>query len=194
MQAQSPSTRTTRGIVAVPMAALVLALAGCPGGNTTAPVKGPAGKGGTVKGSHRSGTGNVGRNGKRSGDSGKSGGAVSGRSAGKGLPGTGISCATRRCMYHPGADGYFRCLNGGAGTCFHYGRSCAPSNRCMYDRKARSYRSCSRVSEGRCLAFAAACEPPGRCMFNSSDNMHHVCDKLDKGRCVRFGAICDPSD
>jgi hypothetical protein len=108
------------------------------------------------------------------------------------LPDTGVACAVKVCMYHAGANAYHLCLNGGSGTCFHYGRSCTPSHQCMYDAGSASYRTCSRTGEGQCLAFGAACEPPERCMFNRGDGMHHLCEQIEGGKCVRFGPLCDP--
>jgi hypothetical protein len=170
-----------------PRLALALALvllAGCPSGGGAPGVKGADDK--------RAGKDDA------SAMAGKRHGSKDGRTSGRDsasalkLPDAGIACAVPACMYHAGADAYHLCLNGGAGTCFHYGRPCAPSHQCMYDAGSASYRTCSRAGEGRCLAFGAACEPPERCMFNRDDGMHHVCEQIEGGKCARFGPLCDP--
>jgi hypothetical protein len=157
--------------------AIALALAGCPSGGGAPGVKGP--------GDERASKDDTGAAaGKHKGTDKTGGRAPAGALE---LPDAGIPCAVQACMYHAGADAYHLCLNSGAGTCFHYGRACAPSHQCMYDAGSASYRTCSQAGEGRCLAFGAACEPPGRCMFNRDDGMHHVCEQIEGGK----RAVCD---
>ncbi len=133
------------------------------------------------------------------GGKGKPGGSARDKPAGPGgpaagalLPAEGIACAASSCVYHAGGDGYFACLAGGGGTCFHYGAPCEPAARCMYHRGAAAYRTCDKVREGRCVTYGAACEPPGRCMFDARDGLHRTCKRVDQGRCVEPGPVCDP--
>jgi hypothetical protein len=51
-----------------------------------------------------------------------------------------VGCLTPTCAYHAGANGYFTCLAGGAGTCFHFGAPCTPKDSCMYDAGDRTYK------------------------------------------------------
>jgi hypothetical protein len=109
------------------------------------------------------------------------------------LPTEGIACASPSCLYHAGGDGYYECLAGGGGACFHYGAACEPADKCMYDRSARAYHTCASVREGHCVAFAAAaCDPPRHCMFDARDGLHRTCKHADGGRCTDYGDLCDP--
>jgi hypothetical protein len=45
----------------------------------------------------------------------------------------GQACAQPSCAYHAGAGGYFFCLAGGAGACFHFGSPCEPAEACMLE-------------------------------------------------------------
>jgi hypothetical protein len=105
-----------------------------------------------------------------------------------------IGCPVPTCVLHPNHGTYFTCLNGGAGTCFHFGGPCVPDGGCMYDASSSSYKTCSKPGEGTCLAFGAACAPANKCMFSSADNLYHHCDDVDAGRgtCKKFGALCTP--
>jgi|GEM_PF-6397161 len=108
------------------------------------------------------------------------------------LPATGIACASEPCIYHGGGDAYYICLNAAAGTCYHFGRSCAPSDKCFFDATSSTYRTCSHVVEGKCQHFGAACTPKHACMYNPADTLHHTCTQVDNGRCHSYGAVCDP--
>lgn len=166
-------------------ALIAVVLSACAGQSKTPGARAPAGGTKTVAPDDEAGT--------TAPDSGTPARDTAGAAAGgPKLPAKGIRCATQPCMYHPGTRTYHLCLSSGAGTCFHYGRTCAPAGGCMYDASTSSYRSCSRVSEGTCLAFGAACTPPGACMLDRSDDMHHVCEELEGGTCKRFGALCVP--
>lgn len=103
-----------------------------------------------------------------------------------------IGCLVPTCVFHAGAGAYFTCLAGGAGTCFHFGASCAPPDLCMYDPADRAYKQCARASEGVCMKWGAACVPPGKCMFTPSDGLHHRCDEVADAGCKRYGALCAP--
>src|SRR5262245_23513706 len=46
-----------------------------------------------------------------------------------------IGCPVPTCVLHPNHGTYFTCLNGGAGTCFHFGGPCVPDGACMYDQQ-----------------------------------------------------------
>jgi hypothetical protein len=103
-----------------------------------------------------------------------------------------IGCPTPTCAFHAGASGYFTCLAGGAGACFHFGPPCAPPDSCMYDPGDRSYKQCARASEGTCQQWGAACAPATKCMFNPGDGLHHQCDDVAGGTCKHYGALCPP--
>jgi hypothetical protein len=103
-----------------------------------------------------------------------------------------VGCPTPTCAFHAGAGGYFTCLAGGAGACFHFGAPCAPPDGCMFDPGDRTYKQCARVSEGTCQQWASACAPATRCMFDVADGLHHTCDDVSGGTCKRFGAPCAP--
>jgi len=103
-----------------------------------------------------------------------------------------VGCPTFTCAYHPGVGQYFTCLNGGAGTCFHFGAACTPDAGCMYDASSRSYKTCSNGNEGLCQAWGAACVPASRCMLDPTDNLHRHCDDPAAGSCKKFGALCAP--
>jgi hypothetical protein len=103
-----------------------------------------------------------------------------------------VGCPTPTCAFHAGVGGYFTCLAGGAGACFHFGAPCAPQDQCMYDPSDRSYKQCTRPSEGTCLAWGATCAPATKCMFNPADGLSHQCDEVSGGGCKRYGALCAP--
>jgi hypothetical protein len=103
-----------------------------------------------------------------------------------------VGCPSPTCVFHAGASGYFTCLSGGAGACFHFGAPCEPPDACMYDPSDRSYKHCARASEGTCQQWGVACAPATRCMFNPSDGLHHQCDEIAGGGCKRYGALCAP--
>jgi len=103
-----------------------------------------------------------------------------------------VGCPSPTCAFHAGASGYFTCLSGGAGACFHFGAPCAPVDACMYDPTDRSYKHCARPSEGVCQQWGVACAPATKCMFNSADGLHHQCDEIAGGGCKRYGALCAP--
>ena len=101
-----------------------------------------------------------------------------------------IACLVPTCVYHAGANAYFACQSGGAGTCFHFGPPCTPAGACMYDASSRSYKQCTKVLEGACSAWGTACAPASKCMFNPADSLHHTCEDLSGGTCKRYGALC----
>jgi hypothetical protein len=103
-----------------------------------------------------------------------------------------IGCPAPTCAFHAGVSGYFTCLASGAGMCFHFGPSCAPTDSCMYDPADRSYKQCARSIEGTCQQWGTACAPATRCMFNPSSGLHHRCDEVAGGGCRRYGALCAP--
>lgn len=103
-----------------------------------------------------------------------------------------IGCPAPTCSFHAGAGGYFTCLSGGAGMCFHFGSPCTPADACMFDPGDRSYKQCSVASEGVCQQWGAACAPATACVFNPADGLHHQCDEVADGGCKRYGALCAP--
>jgi hypothetical protein len=103
-----------------------------------------------------------------------------------------VGCPVPSCVMHPAHGTYFTCMNGGAGTCFHFGGPCIPDKACMYDAASNSYKTCTKPGEGTCQAWGAACAPANRCMFQVADNLHHTCDDLSGGTCKKFGALCAP--
>jgi len=109
------------------------------------------------------------------------------------LPVDGIACGGVGCVYHPGARGYFACLSGGAGTCFHFGAPCAPADSCLFDAADRRYKHCDQVVEGTCVRWGATCAPASACFYNPSDQLHHHCDAIKDGACARWGALCTPT-
>lgn len=103
-----------------------------------------------------------------------------------------IGCLTPTCAFHPGTGTYFTCTSSGAGTCFHFGPACNPSDGCMYDPAARTYKLCTANSEGKCQAWGAACAPASKCMFDARDGLHRQCEAIAGGGCSRYGALCAP--
>ena len=103
-----------------------------------------------------------------------------------------VGCLQPSCAYHAGANGYFTCLSGGAGACFHFGGPCTPKDNCMYDAVDRTYKQCARSVEGSCQQWGAACAPAGACMFSAADGLHHKCDEVAGGSCKKYGALCAP--
>ena len=103
-----------------------------------------------------------------------------------------VGCLTPSCAYHAGANGYFTCLAGGAGACFHFGGPCMPKDSCMYDATDRTYKQCARGVEGTCQQWGAACAPANACMFSPTDGLHHKCDEIAGGGCKKYGALCAP--
>jgi len=103
-----------------------------------------------------------------------------------------VGCLAPTCAYHAGGAGYFTCLSGGAGACFHYGAPCSPADACMYDPADQKYKHCASIVEGTCKQWGAACAPASKCMFSASDGLHHTCDDIDGGTCKRYGALCAP--
>jgi hypothetical protein len=103
-----------------------------------------------------------------------------------------VGCLAPSCAYHAGANGYFTCLAGGAGACFHFGSPCTPKDSCMFDAVDRSYKQCARAVEGTCQQWGAACAPQSKCMFTPSDGLHRTCDALSGGTCSKYGALCAP--
>jgi hypothetical protein len=104
----------------------------------------------------------------------------------------GVACAASPCAYHPGTAGYFRCLAGGAGACFHFGGPCQPQDSCMFDPGDRAYKLCASAVEGKCQRFGAACIPAGTCWYRAEDRLYHVCEQPKAGGCSKWGALCAP--
>lgn len=162
-------------------------VAGCSGGGaargTTTPS--PVSPGGTAS------------DGEAGSGAGSSGGAAP--SAPRGKPGTplldpsGTSCAASSCAFHAGGGGYFHCLAGGAGSCFHFGSPCQPADACMFDPADRGYKKCSEIVEGKCLRFGAACEPSGACWYRPEDRLYHECLQRKPGGCAKWGELCAPA-
>jgi hypothetical protein len=111
-------------------------------------------------------------------------------SAGVVLPAVG--CPSPTCAFHAGGGGYFTCLAGGAGACFHFGSPCAPQDHCMYDPADAQYKQCAQPGEGTCAGWGPACAPTSKCMFNPADGLSHQCDEVSGGGCKRYGALCAP--
>jgi hypothetical protein len=103
-----------------------------------------------------------------------------------------VGCLQPSCAYHAGANGYFTCLAGGAGACFHFGGPCTPKDSCMFDAADRTYKQCSRAVEGTCQQWGGACAPASACMFSPADGLHHKCDDIAGGSCKKYGALCAP--
>jgi hypothetical protein len=101
-------------------------------------------------------------------------------------------CEAGPCMYHRGGNTYHECLSANAGMCFHYGRTCAPSDKCMLERASGTYKACAKLGECACLQFGAACEPKDGCMLDPKDNVYRTCESASAGTCQRFGAVCLP--
>jgi hypothetical protein len=172
---------------ALTFAVVAFVIAGC---GTPPASKHPVGGGAVASGEGTAKRGGEG------GGSGGSGGTGSGGRGGKGgavdpAP-RDLACLVPTCVYHAGANAYFACLAGGAGTCFHFGPTCTPTGACMYDAASRSYKQCTKASEGACGAWGAACVPATKCMFNPADGLHHTCDDVGDGTCKRYGALCAP--
>jgi hypothetical protein len=104
----------------------------------------------------------------------------------------GVACAASPCAYFPGTAGYFRCLAGGAGSCFHFGASCQPADACMLDPADRAYKHCAAAVEGKCQRFGAACAPAGTCWYRPDDRLYHTCEQPNAGACAKWGALCAP--
>ncbi len=106
---------------------------------------------------------------------------------------SGASCAPLACVYHGGAGGYFSCLAGGQGSCFHFGAPCQPADDCMLDPSERSFRRCLELVAGVCQRFAAACAPRGSCWYRADEAQYRECLEKTPGRCGKWGALCDPT-
>ncbi len=113
-------------------------------------------------------------------------------STGNPLVATDVGCPAPTCAFHANAAGYFVCMSGGAGSCFHYGPPCTPADSCMYDPSDRTYKQCSKPSEGKCEAWGAACAPATKCMVDPKDGYHRRCDDASGGTCKKFSALCAP--
>lgn len=98
----------------------------------------------------------------------------------------------RSCMFHQGAGGYFSCLSGSDGQCFHFGGVCTPDDACVPDPASGEHRSCENFTEGRCDRLGAACKPEGTCVYDSKEHRYRSCTKTIKGGCQSFGATCEP--
>jgi hypothetical protein len=103
-----------------------------------------------------------------------------------------IGCLTSTCVFHGGGAGYFTCLAGGNGTCFHFGAACTPADACMFDPTANAYKQCTKPGDGTCLAWGAACAPASKCMYDARNKLHHTCEQVSGGTCARYGALCSP--
>jgi hypothetical protein len=103
-----------------------------------------------------------------------------------------VGCLQPSCAFHAGANGYFTCLAGGAGACFHFGGPCTPKDSCMFDAADRTYKQCARGVEGTCQQWGAACAPANACMFSPTDSLYHRCDDVAGGSCKKYGALCAP--
>ncbi|MBP9203307.1 MAG: hypothetical protein KBG28_05030 [Kofleriaceae bacterium] len=114
-----------------------------------------------------------------------------------GPPGTpllaagGVACATPTCAYHPGAGGYYRCLSGGAGACFHFGAPCQPAGDCWIDPADGAYKRCAEARDGQCRRYGAACPAPA-CRFDRRDGLHRRCLDERGATCARWGELCAP--
>lgn len=108
-------------------------------------------------------------------------------------PVTFVKASPKACMLHEEADGYFRCLSGTGGECFHFGATCAPPDLCMYERKSKLHKTCSKESLGRCTAFGSACAPKDSCMYDPAKNRYRKCETAKGGACSRFGDACLPN-
>ncbi|HRC59048.1 MAG TPA: hypothetical protein PKU97_24165, partial [Kofleriaceae bacterium] len=105
----------------------------------------------------------------------------------------GAACVAAPCTYHAGTDGFFACLAGGSGACFHFGAPCQPADDCMLDGSDRRYKRCTQVVDGRCQRFAAPCAPPGTCWMHPDDGLYRECTQRQAGACARWGELCDPT-
>jgi hypothetical protein len=103
-----------------------------------------------------------------------------------------VGCLQPSCVYHAGTGGYFSCLAGGAGLCFHYGAPCAPADACMFDGSDGLYKQCGSIVEGRCAQWGSACAPASGCMYSPADGLHHACAASTGGACKQYGAPCAP--
>lgn len=104
-----------------------------------------------------------------------------------------VGCPSPSCAYHANAAGYFTCLSGGDGVCFHFGAPCTPADRCMFDAGGKAYKQCAKIVEGQCVEWAAqACAPASACMFDPDDGLHHHCDEVAGGGCKKYGGLCAP--
>lgn len=98
----------------------------------------------------------------------------------------------RPCMLHLEADGYFACLSGSDGQCFHYGAACQPASLCMFERSSGLHKICSQVREGRCEAYGSPCEPTDGCMFDVAKGRYRSCESASAGGCKSFTGPCLP--
>jgi hypothetical protein len=103
-----------------------------------------------------------------------------------------VGCLQPSCAYHAGTGGYFSCMAGGAGLCFHYGAPCSPRDGCMFDSIDGLYKQCTSIVEGRCARWGGACVPASGCMYSPADRMHRACAASSGGACQQYGASCAP--
>ena len=98
----------------------------------------------------------------------------------------------RACMFHQESSGFFACLSGADGQCFHYGAVCEPADTCVPDLSSGEFRHCKKFTEGRCERFDASCKPGGTCLYDTAARRYRTCSKPSDGGCSEFGATCDP--
>ncbi|MBL4636452.1 MAG: hypothetical protein JKY56_21520 [Kofleriaceae bacterium] len=105
-----------------------------------------------------------------------------------------LKAKPQACMYHQEAQGYFRCLSGADGQCFHFGESCAPKNLCMFDMSKGVARTCESAVNGQCFSPGDACEKKKSCQYSLTDRRYHICEQSSEGKCKRIGALCLPTE
>lgn len=98
------------------------------------------------------------------------------------------------CMYHQEAQGYFRCLAGADGQCFHFGESCAPAKQCMFDVSQGVAKTCGEIVAGQCRDFGAACETKDSCQYSAKEARYRECKQSKSGRCTEHGKLCLPTE
>lgn len=170
------------------LAALALGLmVACSSSATPGPVSpgGGATGGGAVDGTPSAGGGG--------GDAGSAAPPVASKPGKPLLDPAGQACVQPSCAYHAGVGGYFFCLAGGAGSCFHFGSPCEPPEACMFEAASRTFKRCAEVVEGKCQRFGAACEPRGTCWYRAEDRLYRECLDRKPGACARWGDLCAPA-
>jgi hypothetical protein len=96
-------------------------------------------------------------------------------------------------MLHQEAKGYFECLSGSDGMCFHYGTTCEPKDGCMYESSSQLHKVCDEVIQGRCEKFSAkTCEPQDSCMYDTQGRTYRRCTNKSAGACRKFAEHCLP--
>ncbi len=104
-----------------------------------------------------------------------------------------LQAKPKACMFHMEAKGYFKCLSGADGQCFHYGAMCSPDDSCMVDATSGQTKNCTEQDEGECVVFKELCQQKNTCQFSVEERRYKTCTSPAVGGCKAFGSVCNPN-